>query len=221
LGSFGRKERIAVGCSAVMLVTLLGLAALALVRIRMSPREESFYLREIWLPHAAMGGDRGGPPPSGGPIAGDRVSLEEARARTSFPIPLPSYMPEGAALREVYASGMDNPRLYRQAALVYENGVYIILRYGRMAWSWESPFRERPEGFGPVEVNGHPGVGGEPGLESMCVSNAPSTEWECREGGPRPGVVEWQVGPLVTAVYSYDHSLTELLRVAESMDVGS
>jgi hypothetical protein len=179
-------------------VALAVLAALALAR--MSPGEVSFYLREIWLPHAAMGEGYGGLPPWEGPIPGDRVSLDEARARAPFPIPLPSYMPEGAALREVYVSGIDNPPLYRQAALVYENGVYIILRYGGMAWSWESPFRERPEGFAPVEVSGHGGVGADPRLG-------------------RRGVVEWQVGPLVTAVYSYDYPLTELLRVAESMDV--
>jgi len=180
---------------------VVALVGLALLRMRLTRAEESFYRSEIWLPHAAMGEGYGWLLPWEGPIAGDRVSLEEARARTPFPIPLPSYMPEGAALREVYVSGMDNPRLYRQAALVYENGVYIILRYGGMAWSWESPYVQRPEGFELVEVSGHDGVGADP-----------------RPG--RAGVVEWQVGPLVTALYSYDHSLTELLRVAESMDVG-
>jgi len=200
---------------------LVVLAALVLARIRMSPQEETFYLREIWLPHAAMEEHPGLPLPSGGPIRGDRVSLEQARGRTPFPIPLPSYMPEGAMLREVYASGTDTPRLYRQAALVYENGVYIILRYGGMAWSWESPYIQRPEGFEPVEVSGHGGVGAEPRPERICVSYSPSTEFECRDGsGLRPGVVEWQAEGLVTAVYSYDCSLAELLRVAESMDVG-
>jgi hypothetical protein len=178
----------------------LALAGLALARIRMSPREGSFYLREIWLPHAAAREGYGGLHPWQGPIAGDRVSLDEARARTPFPILLPSYMPGGAGLREVYASGMDNPPLYREAALVYENGVYVILRSGGMAWSWESPFRARPEGFELAQVSDHGGVGADP-----------------RPG--RPGVVEWQVGPLVTAVYSYDHSLAQLLRVAESMDL--
>jgi hypothetical protein len=209
------RKRILLIAGAV--VVLVGLA---LLTPRMFPRQENFYRSEVWLPHAAMGGAPGGLLPWEGPIAGDRVSLDEARARTPFPIALPSYMPEGTALREVYASGMDNPRLYRQAALVYENGVYIILRYGGMAWIWESPFRERPEGFEPVEVSGHGGVGAEPGLARDCVQYAPSTEWECEDGpGPRPGVVEWQADGLVTAIYSYDYSLAELLRVAESMEV--
>jgi hypothetical protein len=179
---------------------VVALVGLVLLRMRVAPAEESFYRSEIWLPHAAMSEVHPGLPPWEGPIPGARVSLDEARARAPFPIALPSYMPEGGALREVYVSGTDNPRLYRQAALVYDNGVYIILRYGGMAWSWESPFRQRPEGFEPVEVSGHGGVGADP-----------------RPG--RPGVVEWQVGSLVAAVYSYDHSLVELLRVAESMDV--
>jgi len=200
---------------------VVALVGLVLLRMRLAPAEESFYRSEIWLPHAAMGEAHGGFMPWEGPIPGDRVSLDEARARTPFPIPLPSYMPDGAALREVYASGMENPRLYRQAALVYENGVYIILRYGGMTWSWESPFVERPEGFELVEVSGHGGVGAEPGLARECVSYAPSTEWECQDGpGLRPGVVEWQADGLVTAIYSYDYSLAELLRVAESMDMG-
>ena len=178
-------------------VTLVGLAMLGSRRVR---GQDSFYRSEIWLPHHVEGA-RKLPLSWQGPIAGDRVSLDEASRRMPFPIPLPSYVPEEARLREVYVSRMDDPPLYRQAALVYENGVYIILRYGGMTWSWESPFRARPEGFELVEVSGHGGVGAEP-----------------RPG--RPGVAEWQVDALVTAVYSYDHSLAELLRVAESMDVG-
>ncbi|HEM62638.1 MAG TPA: hypothetical protein ENO24_10140 [Chloroflexi bacterium] len=178
-------------------VTLVGLAMLGSRRVR---GQDSFYRSEIWLPHHVEGA-RKLPLSWQGPIAGDRVSLDEASRRMPFPIPLPSYVPEEARLREVYVSRMDDPPLYRQAALVHENGVYIILRYGGMTWSWESPFRARPEGFELVEVSGHGGVGADP---------LPG----------RPGVVEWQVGPLVAAVYSYDHSLTELLRVAESMDLG-
>jgi hypothetical protein len=122
---------------------VVALVGLVLLRMRVAPAEESFYRSEIWLPHAAMSEVHPGLPPWEGPIPGARVSLDEARARAPFPIALPSYMPEGGALREVYVSGTDNPRLYRQAALVYDNGVYIILRYGGMAWSWESPFRQR------------------------------------------------------------------------------
>jgi hypothetical protein len=205
-------------------VALIGVAVVALVgpvllRVRVASTEESFYRSEIWLPHQAVGGSKL-PSSWQGPIAGDRVSLGEARARTPFPIPLPSYMPDGAALREVYVSGMDNPRLYRQAALVYENGVYIILHYGGMTWSWDSPFRERPEGFAPVEVSGHGGVGADPRPARYCVRYVPSEEQECRDGpGLAPGVVEWQADGLVTAVYSYDYPLAELLRVAESMEV--
>jgi hypothetical protein len=191
------RKRAVVIAGAVL--ALVGLGALA--RITMSPREESFYMREIWLPHAAMVECAGPLAPWDGPIPGDRVSLEKARARTLFWIPLPSYMPDGAALREVYVSGMNDPPLYRQAALVYENGVYVILRYGGMAWSWESPYVKRPDGFDAVEVNGHSGVGAD---ARLC----------------RPGVVEWQADGLVTAIYSYDYPLAELLRVAESMDFG-
>lgn len=57
-------------------------------------------------------------------------------------------------------------------------------------------------------------------LERLCVSYAPSVEWECHDGpGLRPGTVQWQANELVIAIYSYDHSLGELLRVAESMEI--
>ena len=161
--------------------------------------------------------------PFEGPIPGDRVSLDEARARTPLQIPLPSYLPGAATLREVYASRVDTPAAFRQAALVYDNGIHIILDYEEeMTLSWETPIAEQPDIFKPVEVNGQPGLGAEPGLARHCVRYAPSTEWECQDGPePRPGFVEWQVGGLVVYVCSYDYPLAELLRVAESMQVGS
>lgn len=159
---------------------------------------------------------------SEGPIAGDKVTLDEARRCVPFEIPVPGYLPGEAALKEVYASAIDTPREMRQAALVYANGIHIIMHYDEMALSYDSWVMEHPDIFKPVEVSGHPGIGAEPGLKRSCVSYAPSGEWECQDGpGLRPGMVQWQASGLVIAIYSYDYSLAELLRVAESMELRS
>jgi len=201
---------------------LLGpLALLAgLVLVRTTSSGESFFRPRIWLPHQGTADDYELIWPFEGPIPGDRVTLDEARSRVPFEIPLPGYLPGEATLKEVYASGIDTPRELRQAAMVYANGIHVIIRYEEMTLSWDSWFAKHPDIFKPLEVSGHPGVGAEPGLERLCVSYAPSVEWECHDGpGLRPGTVQWQANELVIAIYSYDHPLGELLRVAESVKI--
>jgi len=200
---------------------VVALVALALLTPRMFPRQESFFRSEIWLPHQSLGEGYNLALPFEGPIPGEKVSLDEARSRMPFPVPLPVYLPGSTRLMEVYASRADTATEFRQAALVYENGIYIILHYDEATMGWDWAFAEYPDIFKAVEVAGHPGLGAEPGLARECVSYAPSTDRQCTDGpGPRPGVVEWQAEGLVISIRSYDYSLAELLRVAESMDVG-
>lgn len=209
------RKRLVLAAGAVVV-----LVALALLRMRVAPPKEGFYRSEIWLPHQAYVLWARAALPSQGPIVGEKVSLDEARSRMPFPIPLPSYLPGPTRLMEVYASRRDTPREFSQAALVYENGIYIILYYDEATMGWDWAFAEYPDIFKAVEVAGHPGLGAEPGLARECVSYAPSTDRQCTDGpGPRPGVVEWQAEGLVISIRSYDYSLAELLRVAESMDV--
>jgi hypothetical protein len=198
------------------------LAGLVLARVGSTGQtESSFYRSEIWLPHRT-GGTYALTLAFEGPIPGEKVTLDEARRRMPFEILVPGYLPGEAALVEVYASAIDTPREMRQAALVYANGIHIIMHYDEMALSFDSSVREHPDIFKPVEVRGHPGVGADPGLERSCVSYAPSEEWECQDGpGLRPGLVEWQAGGLVIYIRSYDYPLAELLRVAESMELRS
>lgn len=198
---------------------LVALVGLVLVRTRNVPAEESFFRSEIRLPHRA-GGTYELIWPYEGPIPGEKVTLDEAVRRMPFEIPVPGYLPGEAALVEVYASAIDTTREMRQAALVYANGIYIIMHYEEMALSFDSSVVEHPDIFKPVEVSGYAGIGAEPGPQRFCVSYAPSEEWECQDGpGLRPGLVEWQAGARVSAIYSYDYPLAELLRVAESMEV--
>ena len=202
----------------LIVAPLFVLAGLLLVRVESS--DQSFYRSTIWLPHQGTGDSYDLIWPYEGPIPGDKVTLDEGRRRVPFEIPLPGYIPGEAALQEVYASAIDTPRELGQAVLVYANGIHIIMHYDEMGLSYDSWVMEHPDIFKPVEVSGHPGVGAEPGPRRSCASYAPSEEWECHDGpGPSPGLVEWQADGLVIAIYSYDYSLAELLRVAESMDV--
>jgi hypothetical protein len=209
-----RKGLVLIAGAVVVLV------GLALLTPRMFPRQESFYRSEIWLPHQSLGEGYTLTLAFEGPISGEMVSLDEARSRAPFPIPLPSYLPGTTRLMEVYASRADTATEFRQAALVYENGIYIILYYDEASMGWGWAFAEYPDIFKPVQVSGHPGLGAEPGLTRSCVSYAAAEEQECQDGpGPRPGVVEWQADGVVISIRSYDYSLAELLRVAESMEV--
>jgi hypothetical protein len=202
---------------------VVALVGLVLLKPRLAPAEESFFRSEIWLPHQSLGEGYTLTLAwaSEGPIPGQKVSLDDARSRMPFSIPLPSYLPGSTRLMEVYASAADTAAEFRQAALVYENGIYIILYHDEATMGWGWAFEEYPDIFRPVEVSGHPGLGAEPGPARECVSYAPSTDRQCTDGpGPRPGVVEWQADGLVVSIHSYDYPLAELLRVAESMDVG-
>lgn len=203
----------------VFAVPLVALVGLVLARTRNVPVEESFYLSEIRLPHRT-GGTYDLIWPYEGPIPGEKVTLDEARRRVPFEIPVAGYLPGEAALVEVYASAIDTPREMRQAALVYANRIHIMMHYEEMALSFDSSVIEHADIFKRVEVSGHAGIGADPGLERFCARKAPSEEWESQDGpGLRPGLVEWQAGGLVICIRSYDYPLTELIRVAESMDL--
>jgi len=203
----------------------LGLGALAFVagmvvlRIVSQP-PESFFRSQILVPHLAQSSGYELAWPYDGPIPGERVGWAEAQARLLFNVPLPKIVPEGARLVEIYVSFESTPFESRQVALVYSDGLYIIIRPESHILRWDSWIADDPETFVPLEVNGHQGVGSEPGPERICVSYAPALEWACEEGtGQRPGTVQFQAGGLVIEIYSYDHSLGELLRVAESMEI--
>ena len=66
------------------------------------------------------------PPPSP-PILGEKVSLDEARRRTPYPIPIPPDGVVGADIQEVWASKEGAPTEFRQVYLIYANGLKISI----------------------------------------------------------------------------------------------
>ena len=143
--------------------------------------------------------------PLGAPIVGEQVGLAEAQVRVPFQVPLPSYVPNSAALAEVWASPKDVKPSMRSLAFVYSNGLTIIIHQEDEATNWEA-LATPP--FTLININGHAGVGKDPGKEEVMG------EWY-----DYPGSVSWQVGRLQISVYSQHHSMEELIRLAKSMEI--
>ena len=93
----------------------------------------------------------------------------------------------------------------RSLAFVYSNGLTIIIHQENKSINWES-LATSP--FTLINVNGHAGVGKDPGKQEIMGK---SYEY--------PGSVSWQVGRLQISIYSQHHSMEELIRVAESMEI--
>jgi hypothetical protein len=200
---------------------LFVLIGLVLARVDSTGQTEpSFYLSKDWLPHHGFGDCYRSIWPFEYPYSGDGITLDEARRRVPFEIPLPGYVPGEADVTEVYVSPIATQPGFWQATLVYGNGIYIITHQEETTLSWDRCFADHPDIFRPVEVSGHPGLGADVVQARICVRHSPFEESECRDGpGPSPGLVEWQAGGLAIAIYSYDYPLAELLRVAESMEL--
>lgn len=141
------------------------------------------------------------PPESGGPIDGEKVSLDVAKARIPWTVPLPTYKVSNADLVEVWVSGENDAPKERQIYLIYADGLEISIWPEAQSpdfSSWEAPFHA-------VKVKGISGVGTEPGVQKVED-----------EEQKYPGSVTWWQNGLVINIYG-DFPLTELLKVAESM----
>lgn len=145
--------------------------------------------------------------PGGAPFFfAEKVSLAEARERTSFTIPLPSAVDE-SSLVEVWVTSDQVARERRSVALRFADGLTIIM---------DGPVLESPlyaesvaeEGtpFKLLQVNGHAGRGKDPGVSEGLTGK-----------GPYPGSVDWWVGEVQLSIYHPNLSMRELLRIAESM----
>lgn len=142
--------------------------------------------------------------PNGPPLPdGELVTLPEAQNRVSYVIPLPSYLPDSATLIQVWVSPINE-----QVVLMYSNRMSIYLGRTPFPPDWDRIIAEEPV-FTGVSVNGGAGMGTDPGFHTV-------------DGGEQffhPGSVGWWVGGLSITVYSDSHSLQELLRVAESIEI--
>ncbi len=143
------------------------------------------------------------PPPGGGPILGEKTTLEEARSLVPFPFAEPSFLPDDARLTEVWVG----PAADRSLALVYSNDILIIFHPtgGEAIPDWEAIINQPGLHFQKVTVHGVPGMGTDAGVQEIDGVEE-----------PYPGSVDWITNGVETTLYG-PYSLQTLLRIAESM----
>lgn len=152
-----------------------------------------------------------------GPIlAAERLTLSEARTRVPFTIPLPTSLPESAALEigEVWVSGSQVPldlgeEVYRElhsVAVVFTNGCQMIIHQMDSPPDWDGVIAQQSPIFSNVTVDGRPGMGTSPGVQEIT-------------GGQHryPGSVSWWADGLQITIYSDSLPLEELVKIANSV----
>jgi len=144
------------------------------------------------------------PPLGEGPIVGDLLTLAAAQARLSWSVPLPAETLGQAQLAEVWASPADWNQRDRQVYLVYSNGIEISIWPQSLAPDYAAAV-EPP--FKLVNVRGASGLGKEAGVQQI----------EGHGENEYPASVTWWEYGLVVNIYSYSHSLDQLIAIAESM----
>ena len=143
-------------------------------------------------------------PPSYPPIHGDQVSLEEARRRTSYTIPIPPSGVVGADLKEIWVSVEGRPAEFRQVYLMYSNGLRISIG-GRPDAIDHSTLADDP--FRATNVRGIPARGKDPAVKTLSAGGQVNT----------PASLGWWVNRVDIALYHPTWSMEQLLEIGEAM----
>ena len=143
-------------------------------------------------------------PPSYPPIHGDQVSLEEARRRTPYTIPIPPSGVVGADLKEIWVSVEGAPAEFRQVYLMYSNGLRISIG-GRPDAIDHSTLAYDP--FRATNVRGIPARGKDPAVKTLSAGGQVNT----------PANLSWWVNRVDIALYHPTWSMEQLLEIGEAM----
>ncbi len=143
-------------------------------------------------------------PPPYPPIHGEQVSLDEARRRTPYTIPIPPEDVVGAELQEVWVSKEGAPTEFRQVYLIYANGLRISIG-GRPDAIDYSTLADDP--FRAANVRGIPASGKDPSVKTSSTGGQVNT----------PANLSWWVSGVDIGLYHPTWSMHELLRIGEAM----
>ena len=143
------------------------------------------------------------PPPSP-PILGEKVSLDEARRRTPYTIPIPPDGVVGADIQEVWASKEGAPTEFRQVYLIYANGLKISIG-GRPDAIDYSALADDP--FRAANVRGIPASGKDPAVKTLSTGGQVNT----------PANLSWWVNQVDIGLYHPTWSMEQLLEIGEAM----
>ena len=145
-------------------------------------------------------------PPTGRPIKGEIVTLEEAQRRTPYTIPVPPQNVVGADLVEVWASFEGRPAQFKQVYLIYSNGLEISIgtRMDTIDYGDEDlldgPFRG-------VTVRGIKARGKDPFVKTTSIGTQANII----------GSLSWWVNQVNISLYHPTLTMQELVVIAEAM----
>ena len=151
---------------------------------------------------------RPAPPPDGGPIIGDRVTIETATTRSPYSIPVPSLEDVEWKISGVWVSEDGTPPEFYQAALRYSNGLEILFG-GSFGWSslddvsnlsLSGPFRL-------ATVNESNAMGKDAGVNTLIDGTRAAY----------PASLSWDANDVQIDLYHDSWSMERLLEIAESM----
>ncbi len=138
------------------------------------------------------------------PIVGDEVTLEVAQQRTPYVLPVPTETITQATLKEAWVSLDSVPAEFRQAYLIYSNGLRVSIGGRPDPIDFDS-FKD--PSFQAIRINGIPGSGKDPGTAQLEIGGQVAV----------PGSVSWWINGVWISIYHDNMSMAQLLRVAESM----
>lgn len=152
-----------------------------------------------WVDHP-----RPPPPPGPCPIEGDSVSLEEARRRTPYTIPVPPEDVVGAELKTICVSQDRGAEDFKRVYLIYTNELEIFIG-GRPEFLDRSAHAKGPHRM--TSVRGYPALGNDPYFKTFS-------------DGHRNHIISslnWWVNRVGFTLYHPTWLMADLVRVGEAM----
>ena len=152
---------------------------------------------------------RPAPPPGGGPIDGDKVSLETATTRSPYSIPVPSLEGVDWQLSSVWVAEEGMPPEFYQVYLIFSNELRISMG-GSFGWS-------------PFDDVSNLNTSGPFRLTTVDESNARGkdagvkTLSDGRTRAAYPASLSWHVNDVDISLYHDSWSMERLREIAESM----
>ena len=145
-------------------------------------------------------------PPAHAPIVGDRVTLEEARQRTPYTIPVPSLHVVGSDIQEVWASRQNKADEYKQVYVIYSNGLKISMG-GDPNTPPPIDLSKLPDAFREENVGGKTATGKDAYVKTTNIGTQVNV----------PASLRWWDNKVLIILYHPTMSLQELVRIGEAM----
>ena len=210
------KLRIALGVVVVVVVALMGVFAAA--RFFSTDRQVA---SEVAAPAAqaatAIPPGTASPypplprPPPGPPIpGGDKVTLEEARRRTPYTIPIPPRSAAGADIEEIWATEEDTRPEAKMVRIVYSNGLEIAVYAREEELDLHKPSLV-DDVFSTTTVRGIKASGTDAFVDRIDLGEGEFATYNV------PGSVSWWVNDVIITLYHPTLTLRELEKIAEAM----